>query len=111
MDKAGLLIIEDDEFVAGQMKWALTENYEVYLAEDRLSGLEILKKKRPSIVTLDLGLPPSADNTSEGFQTLVDLLHIDPLLKVIVITGQDDRENALSAVGRGAHDFFCKPVA
>jgi two-component system, NtrC family, response regulator len=110
MDKPRVLIVEDDEFVAGQMKWALAADHEVYLAEDRQSGMEILKNKRPTVITLDLGLPPSTGNTSEGFHALVDMLRFDPLLKVIVITGQDDQENALAAIGQGAYDFFCKPV-
>ena len=110
MDKACVLIIEDDEHVASQMKWALASDYNVQLAEDRLSAIEILKNESPSIVTLDLGLPPSPGDTSEGFLALVDMLRIDPLLKVLVITGQGEQENALAAIGQGAHDFFCKPV-
>ncbi len=110
MDKPRLLIVEDDEFVAGQMKWALAPIYEVSLAEDRLSGIEILKKEHPAVVTLDLGLPPSPGDTTEGFLSLVEMLRIDPLLKVLIITGQDEQENALAAIGQGAHDFFCKPV-
>jgi two-component system, NtrC family, response regulator len=110
MDKPRLLIIEDDEFVASQMKWALASDYEISLAEDRLSGIEIFRKERPPVVTLDLGLPPSPGDTSEGFLALIDMLRIDPLLKVLVITGQGEQENALAAIGQGAHDFFCKPV-
>ena len=67
MDKACVLIVEDDEHVANQMKWALASDYNVQLAEDRLSAIEILKKESPSIVALDLGLPPSPGDTSEGF--------------------------------------------
>jgi two-component system, NtrC family, response regulator len=110
MDKSRLLIIEDDEYVANQMKWALSSDHEIFLAEDRQSGIEILRKERPPIVTLDLGLPPSPGDTSEGFRALSEMLRVDPRLKVIVITGQDEQENALDAIGRGAHDFFCKPV-
>lgn len=110
MDKHKLLIIEDDEFVAQQMKWALAEQHDVFLAEDRVSGLEILNREHPSVVTLDLGLPPSAGDTTEGFRALGELLQADPLLKVMVITGQDEQDNALQAVRLGAYDFFCKPV-
>ncbi|MBN1569556.1 MAG: PEP-CTERM-box response regulator transcription factor [Acidobacteria bacterium] len=110
MDKPKILIVEDDEFVAQQMKWALAADYEVFLAEDRLSGLEVLKRERPSIITLDLGLPPSAGDTTEGFLALGEMLQSDPLLKVMVITGQDEQQNALDAIGQGAYDFFCKPV-
>ncbi len=110
MDKPRVLIIEDDDFVRNQMKWALSAQYEVSLAEDRPSALAILKRERPPAVTLDLGLPPSPGDATEGFLALGEMLQVDPLLKVLVITGQDEQENALSAIGQGAYDFFCKPV-
>ncbi len=110
MDKPKILIIEDDEFVANQMKWSLAANYDVFLAEDRISGLELLKKEKPSAATLDLGLPPSPGDTTEGFLALGEMIQHDPLLKIIVITGQDEQENALRAISQGAYDFFCKPV-
>jgi two-component system NtrC family response regulator len=110
MEKPRVLIVEDDEFVANQMKWALAANHEVFLAEDRLSGMQILKTEFPSVATLDLGLPPSPDDITEGFLALNEMLQVDPILKVIVITGQDEQLNAITAIGRGAFDFFCKPV-
>ncbi len=110
MDKPSVLIIEDDNVVRGQMKWALNSKYEVLLAEDRPSAVDTAKKHRPALVTLDLGLPPSPGDTQEGFRALDELLEIDPLLKVVVITGQDEKQNALEAIGQGAYDFFCKPV-
>jgi two-component system NtrC family response regulator len=110
MEKPRVLITEDDDFVRNQMKWALSAQYEVSLAEDRPSALEILKRERPPAVTLDLGLPPSPGDTTEGFLALGEMLQVDPFLKVLVITGQDEQENALNAIGQGAYDFFCKPV-
>lgn len=110
MEKTKVLIVEDDEFVANQMKWALAANHEVYLAEDRASALEVLDREKPAVVTLDLGLPPSAGDTTEGFRALGEMLQADPMLKVMIITGQDDQQNALDAIARGAYDFFCKPV-
>ncbi len=110
MEQTKVLIVEDDEFVANQMKWALAANHEVYLAEDRASALEVLGRERPTVVTLDLGLPPSAGDTTEGFRALGEMLQADPMLKVMIITGQDDHQNALDAIARGAYDFFCKPV-
>jgi two-component system, NtrC family, response regulator len=105
-----VLIVEDDDFVRNQMKWALAAQYEVFLAEDRRSALDLFQKEQPALVTLDLGLPPSPGDTREGFLALADLLAQDPLTKVIVITGQGERSNALAAIGQGAYDFFCKPV-
>jgi two-component system, NtrC family, response regulator len=110
MEKPKILIVEDDEFVANQMRWALAPDNEVFLAEDRISALEILRKEQPAVATLDLGLPPSPGDTTEGFLALSEMLQLDSMLKVMVITGQDEKENALNAIGQGAYDFFCKPV-
>lgn len=92
------------------MKWALNTNYDVLLAEDRPNAVELLKRDKPGVVTLDLGLPPSPGDTREGFQALADMLQFDPLLKVVVVTGQDEKENGMEAIALGAYDFFCKPV-
>jgi len=108
--KPRLLIIEDDENLRSQMKWALTQDYEVFLAEDRLSALEVVKKERPSVAILDLGLPPRQDEVEEGFLALADILEEEVLIKVIIVTGHDEREYALQAISQGAYDFFCKPV-
>jgi len=110
MDKPGILIIDDDDEVRTQMKWALRQHYDVLLAEDRQSALKQLKEHRPAVVSLDLGLPPSPGDTREGFAALADLLHSDPSLKVIVITGQGEKSNGVQAIAQGAYDFFCKPV-
>jgi two-component system NtrC family response regulator len=109
-DKLKLLIIEDDSSIATQMKWALAQDYEIFLAEDRPSALEILGKERPPVVTLDLGLPPNPGEVQEGFLALAEMLSQDGLVKVIVITGQGEKGHALKAIGEGAYDFFCKPI-
>jgi two-component system NtrC family response regulator len=108
--KPKLLIVDDDEDIRSQMKWALGEDYEVLLAEDRLSALETFRTHRPSVVLLDLGLPPHPGNPQEGFATLSALLGLDSLAKVIIISGQGERVNALQAIGAGAYDFLNKPV-
>jgi len=110
MEKDKLLIIEDDAELQTQMKWGLSKAYQIFQAEDRFSALEILKNEHPLVITLDLGLPPKPDSTEEGFQTLVDILGHDAMAKVIVITGQHKKENALAAIGRGAYDFLSKPL-
>ncbi len=92
------------------MKWALSSQFEVALAEDRPAAMQVVREQKPAAVTLDLGLPPSPGDTTEGFAALADMLRLDPLLKVLVITGQGEQENALAAIGQGAWDFFCKPV-
>jgi len=103
-----LLIVEDDPGLQSQIRWCF-EGYAVLLAEDRLSALEQVRKHRPSVVTLDLGLPPEADNSTEGFATLEQILEIAPETKVIVVTGQNENDNAVKAVGMGAYDFYAKP--
>src|SRR5690606_27493802 len=108
--KPVVLIVDDDDHVRSQMKWALVDDYEVFVAEDRKTALQAVKDHQPWVCCLDLGLPPSPADISEGFRTLEAMLELDPYLKVVVITGQADRENALQAVNQGAYDFFSKPI-
>ena len=110
MEKAKLLIVEDDDGLRSQLKWGLSESYQVFLAGDRPSAVEVFKKEGPQVVTLDLGLPPRPADVEEGFLALTEMLGCDPLCKVIVVTGRDDRQHALDAVGQGAYDFLSKPV-
>jgi two-component system, NtrC family, response regulator len=105
-----LLIVDDDEEIRTQMKWALAKDYEILLAEDRSSATEIFHSARPAVVLLDLGLPPNPTNPDEGLATLSDLLALNRLAKIIIITGQEEKEVALRAIGSGAYDFLCKPV-
>jgi two-component system NtrC family response regulator len=108
--KPRLLVVEDEESIRTQMKWALAQDYEVFLAEDRAGALEILRKERPNVVTLDLGLPPFPADVKEGFATLTEIIEVDHLTKIVVITGRVEKEHALKAIGQGAYDFFYKPI-
>ena len=103
-----LLIVEDDLALQKQIKWSL-DRFESVTAHDRESALVQMRRSMPAVVTMDLGLPPDADSVSEGFKLLEQILAIDPDTKVIVLTGQNDRSNALRAVALGAYDFFAKP--
>jgi two-component system, NtrC family, response regulator len=103
-----LLIVEDDLALQKQIKWSL-DRYESVTAHDRASALLACRRHAPAVVTMDLGLPPDPDATSEGFKLLEQLLELDPHIKVIVLTGQNDQANALRAVALGAYDFFAKP--
>ena len=103
-----LLIVEDDLALQKQIKWSL-DRFECVTASDRESALVQFRRHRPAVVTMDLGLPPDPDSTSEGFKLLEQLLAADPHVKVIVLTGQNDQSNALRAVALGAYDFFAKP--
>ncbi len=104
-----LLIVEDDEGLQRQLKWAY-EGYEVVLAGDRASAVEAVRLHEPAVVTLDLGLPPDPDGTTEGFETLTQILRLKPDTKVIVASGHGARESMLKAIGLGAYDFYRKPV-
>src|SRR5207249_9995984 len=110
MDKLRILIVEDDEDVRTQMRWALNADYDVHLAEDRRTALEVLQREKPAVVTLDLGLPPSPTDTREGFLALADLLQMDPHLTAPALTGQHQTESGMLAIGRGAIDFLSKPA-
>lgn len=110
MKKPKLLIVDDDEDLRTQMKWALAEEYKVFLAEDRKSALAMFKKELPPVITLDLGLPPHPAGVEEGFLTLSEILAENGQVKVVIITGRGEKENALQAVAQGAYDFFYKPI-
>jgi two-component system NtrC family response regulator len=105
-----LLIVDDDEEIRTQMRWALAKDYEIMLAEDRTSAIEYFHSSRPSVVLLDLGLPPHPGNPEEGLATLSELLALDRLVKVVIITGQGEKGIALRAIGSGAYDFLSKPI-
>lgn len=108
--KPKILIIDDDEEIRTQMKWAVASDYEVTLASNRQEAFERFRANPAQVVLLDLGLPPSPNDTREGMAILAGLLTLDRQLKVIIISGQSDRENAVRAIGAGAYDFLCKPV-
>jgi two-component system, NtrC family, response regulator len=104
-----LLVVEDDEGLQRQLKWAY-EGYRVVCAGDRAAAIEALRAHEPAVVTLDLGLPPDPDGTDEGFAVLEEILRLKPDTKVVVATGHGARESALKAIGMGAYDFYKKPV-
>ncbi|MCH7344143.1 PEP-CTERM-box response regulator transcription factor [Pelomonas sp. CA6] len=105
----GLLIVEDDLALQKQLKWSL-DRFESVTADDVNSALLQFRRYKPPVVTMDLGLPPDQDSVSEGFRLLERLLEIEPATKIIVLTGQNDQNNALRAIRLGAYDFLAKPV-
>ncbi|WP_374405555.1 PEP-CTERM-box response regulator transcription factor [Pelagerythrobacter sp.] len=108
-DRPKLLIVEDDEGLQAQLKWAY-EDFEIVSAHDRDSALAALRADIPPVVTLDLGLPPDPDGVSEGFAVLDAIMALKPDTKVIVASGHGAPESALEAIARGAYDFYRKPV-
>jgi two-component system NtrC family response regulator len=108
-DKAPkILLVEDDVGLQKQIKWSL-DDYEVILAGDREGALNQIRRFEPAVVLLDLGLPPDADGATEGLATLQQILQLSPGTKIIVVTGNQDRANAIQAIGLGAFDFYHKP--
>jgi len=104
-----LLIVEDDPGLQKQLKWSF-EDFEIYTAGNREEAVKLLRKHRPPVITVDLGLPPDPDGPTEGLATIEEILSIAPNVKIVVVSGNDDRENAVNAVACGAYDFFQKPI-
>ncbi|MBT6276961.1 MAG: PEP-CTERM-box response regulator transcription factor, partial [Chromatiales bacterium] len=103
------MVVEDDPGLQSQLKWCF-EDYQVHVAGDREAAVSQVRRLEPPVVTLDLGLPPDPANASEGLATLQQILALAPRTKIIVVTGNDDRENAIRAVALGAYDFYQKPI-
>ncbi|MCF6325208.1 MAG: PEP-CTERM-box response regulator transcription factor [Gammaproteobacteria bacterium] len=108
-DQKTLLVIEDDVGLQSQLKWCF-DGYRVLIASNREEGLVLLRRYEPPVVLLDLGLPPDAENATEGLAALDEILNLIPHTKVIIVTGNDERENAIKAVAKGAYDYYQKPV-
>ena len=108
-NKPKLLVVEDDEGLQAQLRWAF-EDFEVVIAGNRETAIAALRTDEPAVVTLDLGLPPDPDGISEGMAVLDAIMAIKPDTKVIVASGHGARESALEAISRGAYDFYRKPL-
>jgi two-component system, NtrC family, response regulator len=107
--KPKLLIIEDDPGLQKQLRWSL-DAYDVVVAGDREAALAQIRRHEPPVCTMDLGLPPDPDGSTEGLATLQQILALAPDTRVIVLTGNQDHANAVKAIGMGAYDFHQKPV-
>ncbi|MBA2636386.1 MAG: response regulator, partial [Sphingomonas sp.] len=107
--KPTLLVVEDDEGLQRQLKWSY-DDYQVVVVGDRAAAIEAVRAHEPAVVTLDLGLPPDPDGTSEGFAALSEILALKPDSKVVVASGHGAHESALKAIALGAYDFYRKPI-
>ena len=105
-----ILVVDDDEQILKQIRWALTDQYELFTASDRVTALEIARREKILVVLLDLGLPPQPREATEGLLVLEELLYVSPLAKVLIVSGNSERANAVRAVEKGAYDFFPKPL-
>src|SRR5262245_60424304 len=105
-----LLVADDDEQIVKQLQWALSDEYSVFPARDRITALETIGREQIPVALLDLGLPPHPRDAVEGLRTLEEAIARNPLIKVIIVSGNSERQNALRALDKGAHDIFAKPV-
>src|SRR5215510_14228413 len=110
MDKPRLLVVDDDEAIRTQLKYALRDDFTLFFAADRRAALEAVNEHAPELVSLDLGLPPAEDGAQEGLQALDDIVKRVPATKIVVVTGNGDRVNAIRAIQLGAFDYHSKPI-
>jgi two-component system NtrC family response regulator len=110
MKEHKILVVDDEEWIRNQMKWALSKEYEVLLAGDVDLAMRIIAKEKPEVIMLDISLTPDMGAGTEGIKMLQDILSLDNTIKVIMITGNDTRENARRCVALGAYDFYSKPI-
>lgn len=107
--KNKLLIVEDDPGLQSQLKWSFDE-FEPTILGDRESAVQFIRQEKPQVVMTDLGLPPDPGGNTEGFALLEEALTIDPSIKVIVVTGREERETGVKSIGLGAYDYYQKPI-
>ena len=110
MAREKILIVEDELSMAKQLEWGLTDIYETCVATDAGEARTLIAQHSPIVVLLDLGLPPDPDGAEEGLEFLKEIHQERSSIKVIVITGNTDRENAVRAISLGAYDYHTKPV-
>ncbi|MBT5047933.1 MAG: PEP-CTERM-box response regulator transcription factor [Rhodospirillaceae bacterium] len=108
-EKRKLLVVDDDTGIQRQLRWSF-EGYDVEVAGDREEALVRFRAEMPAVCTVDLGLPPDPDSPNEGFLIVEEMLKLAPETKIIVVTGQDDHKYAIEAIGKGAYDFYHKPI-
>ena len=109
MSKPKLLIVDDDEGIRTQLKWGI-KGFDIITADSRQTAIDQFEEHHPQLVTLDLGLPPDVEGTSEGFLILTAILECDPTATVVVVSGSEVKVNSVKAFEQGAFDFYAKPI-
>ncbi len=110
MSENTVLIVDDEESIRNQLKWGLAGEYQVLTAATPEEARRWLRDQPPAVVTLDLALNTPGGSGEEGMALLDEIVDRHPLTKVIMVTGNDSRENALTAIRRGAVDWYAKPI-
>jgi two-component system NtrC family response regulator len=107
MSDKKILIVDDDLGIREQLKWALKEDYIIETAENESEVSETFRNNSDiGIVLLDVCLYEE----KEGLDVLNKILSYDGSVKIIMITGRQEKELALEAIGKGAFDFLNKPL-
>lgn len=105
-----VLIIEHDGATRRQLECALRDEFELLIAGDPLKGLALAHEQSPTVILLDLDLPPNPIGPDDGLQCLGEIGKYGGNGKVIVLNSHCEQPDALQAIKAGAHDFFTKPV-
>lgn len=110
MDRERILIVDDEENILKQLTWALSSDYEVLQAQDKFTALGLVTEKKPNLVALDISLSPDTEDRREGIELLQELIKIDPQIKVIMVTANNNKDDTLKAINLGAYDYYVKPI-
>jgi len=108
--KSKILLVDDEESLLKQMRWALDADYEILTASTEAEAVAMFESEHPPVVTVDLSLNKENPSDLGGLRLVERFLTEEPATRVIVITGNDDDANALRAVRLGAFDYYCKPI-
>ena len=111
MNKPGLLLVDDDPLIRENLGFLLRATFDIHTAETRKEAIKIISDlpKPPTISLVDLGLPPYPHDPAEGFALIQELLSINPDMRILVLSGQNDHKNIQHAMTTGAADFIPKP--
>lgn len=102
-----LLAIDDDPQCLALVQAALKRpELEVITAGDPRAGIEIVRRRRPRIVLVDLMMPEMS-----GMDVMQEILEIDPATDVLLMTAHYSTESAVEAIQKGASDYLNKPLA
>jgi len=107
-EKDLILIVDDDEGIRTQLKWALTNEYQVIMAKDIDEAIEAITNEMPNLITLDITL--SLNRDMEGLEILEKIVMLNPKIKVIMLTGNAQKALMLKAIQMGAYDYYQKPI-
>ena len=110
MPNLKLLLVDDDDNILNQLRWALESDYQVLTSSMEGEALSLFEKEKPAVVILDLSLDPNNSADLGGMRLLEQILSDEPMTRVIVITGKEDDQSALRAVQLGTFDYYAKPV-